>query len=296
MPAPKDETKNAAWREKLSKAWTGRSTGRASTPDGERERRRKIGEARSRYLAGLSAEERSALARNRRAYNLFGGRAATEKGECARRLKISAANKANGSRRSAAYKATVAEMAKANPERIKEWRLRQSGARRDWWNKAGEEEKESVRKALTTGHPRREVTVGGRTYSVRSGLEAETMRVLDTNGIAFEYEPFALARPDGRCYMPDFLLSDLGLILEVKARYWMRNWTEEDARQKRAACEAAGYGLAVLLWSGHYSHGNLEPSLLKELGIVGRKAQRLGAEDGSTDKAPTSTRHPALAG
>jgi hypothetical protein len=50
----------------------------------------------------------------------------------------------------------------------------------------------------------------------RSHLEAKWATLLDSWGIAWQYEPETITLPSGTAYIPDFLLPDLGTWIEVK--------------------------------------------------------------------------------
>lgn len=64
---------------------------------------------------------------------------------------------------------------------------------------------------------------------VRSNQEHLIMRMLTMLGVRFEYETSRLPLRDGRTYVPDFWLPEIGTYLECKSGG--RMWREDKARQ-----------------------------------------------------------------
>lgn len=82
----------------------------------------------------------------------------------------------------------------------------------------------------------------------RSRTEARWCVFLKTLGISWQYEPQGYQLPSGKRYLPDFLLPDLKLFLEIKG-------AEPDAadlgKVREFAVSAHAYGYVTLLLVGY---------------------------------------------
>lgn len=78
----------------------------------------------------------------------------------------------------------------------------------------------------------------------RSRLEARWAVFFTTLGIRWEYEPQGYELPSGRRYLPDFLLPEMGMWVEVKGDE--ASFLAEGARYAEATHALGGTGILVL--------------------------------------------------
>lgn len=170
-----------------------------------------------------------------------------------------------------------------------------------FWNKLTEDEKITRLNGFTKPR-RRNITVNGISYSVRSKFEENVIRLLDKFGVRFEYEPSMIILPDGHRYIPDFYLIDYKCFLEGKSISRMQLCEKMSIKdifgyfrtRKSAIKEQKNLPLKVI-WYERF-HVNPERSLLKILNKVRRNLQRSELEESIANNSSvgeTSPKRPA---
>jgi hypothetical protein len=131
-------------------------------------------------------------------------------------------------------------------------------------------------------------------YQVRSSYERKTVMALVDLDIRFVYEAVTFIGEDFT-YLPDFLLYDLGIILEVKS-----SWTLKKRAERIPICkslvESVGYEFALMLEDDVKNARDflwqLAAKPTEETNSVSRTVRRLDSEYVSNNNLSTSALHP----
>ena len=133
----------------------------------------------------------------------------------------------------------------------------------------------------------------------RSSLELRWAVYFDSLGLKWEYEPFFFRSSDGRNYLPDFRIAELGVLVEVKPH--SQSGADADRYAMAAKTAVAEYLCRVFVFvvgpprpgvhhAAYWKHGERTYSFASVTGesvdaVACRRAQDYRAEDEEAERA-----------